>query len=146
MKSYGKFIEPVSVSINIEQFCDYVQDTLKELVLDFLNDHADNASDNKCDIYIEDGILYINDLDIEGSYTSHYYPATLIDPPEYDLEVTPDDDDLTGDDLQQYLMEHAPEWLRPYISHVKIAIDSEHREIKEYEPDWDSMPGGHDDI
>lgn len=146
MKQNGTFIEPVSVSIDLESFFDYLTETLKDIVLDYLNEHADNASENSCDIYIEDTGIQISHLDIEGTYESESIPATQIDPPEYDLTVTPDDNDFSENELTQYIKDHVPDWLQPYISSVKITIHEDLRELRKLEPDWDSMPGGYDDI
>lgn len=146
MKQNGTFIEPVSVSINLESFFEYLTETLKDIVLDYLNEHSDNTSENSCDVYIEDDAIQINNLDIEGTYESESIPATQTDPPEYDLTVTPDDDDFSENELIQYITDRVPDWLQPYISSVKITIHDDQRELQESEPDWDSMPGGYDDI
>ena len=129
MRQNGTFIVPVSVSINLESFFEYLTETLKDIVLDYLNEHADNASENSCDIDIEDYDIQINNLDIEGTYESKSFPATRTDPPEYDLTVTPDDDDFSEKELMQsgkpkvaiiqYLLAandsllRIPEWINP---------------------------------
>ena len=146
MRQNGTFIVPVSVSINLESFFEYLTETLKNIVLDYLNEHADNASENSCDIDIEDYDIQINNLDIEGTYESKSFPATRTDPPEYDLTVTPDDDDFSQKELLQYIKNRVPNWLQPYISSVSITIHNNKRELQASEPDWDSMPGGYDDI
>lgn len=70
MRQNGTFIVPVSVSINLESFFEYLTETLKDIVLDYLNEHSDNASENSCDIDIEDYDIQIKNLDIEGTYES----------------------------------------------------------------------------
>lgn len=37
MRQNGTFIVPVSVSINLESFFEYLTETLKDIVLDYLN-------------------------------------------------------------------------------------------------------------
>lgn len=146
-RTTGTFKQPMNVRININKLYDKIQETICDLVIDYLHTIADDIDDGNIDIEFDDTDINIYNIIYKGAYIYTHLDATLLDPPEDDMEHKPSRCDLTETDMQAYIQEHAPEWLKDFIqvANIDTDIDTEYVEELEYEPDWDTMPGGHDD-
>lgn len=145
MKTFGTFQQSLSVCINLNKLGELIENTLKELVTDYLSTVADDIDTDNIDILIEDDNLTIYDIRYTGSYTHTHYNATYTDPAEDDVTLSPDASDFDAKKLVTYINEHCPDWMKDMIAHANIDVDDD-ISFEESEPDWDSMPGGHDDI
>lgn len=156
MKTNGTYKCPIDIQINITElqnkFYEILEQTLADLTLDYLNDNTDGTDTKSAEFDGEDTINIKQT--IEGSYTETYFAATLETPPEDDIDFEPEDfsckelNDYINTNLSNALLNNLKELSnieKPIIVN-DIEPDFDNAELSPNEPDWDSMPGGYDDI
>lgn len=154
MKSNGTYTCTADISIDISniqnKFYEILENTLADLTQDYLATVTDDADINESEF---DGNDCINiRTEITGTYNQTYFAATMETPEENDIDFSPEDFDEK--DMTKYINEHLPEALKAALNTLqdkpitvnKIDADLDNAELEQYEPDWDSMPGGYDDI
>lgn len=144
-KTSGTLTQKITMSFDIN--------TLLENIAEIIHEQVDNALDSIVDDHeldesytIEDGQIIIEG-NYKTSYTSTGYPATLTDPPEYDFSRTIDC--LDADTIMKHIRDNIlPKHINSsdIMKNITLDIDESEDDVTydEYEPDWDSMPGGHD--
>lgn len=143
-KSYGTVRQKIDVSINILNIIEKIVDAISDTLIEAINQEA---SDCEIDDYEFDGDNVCYSGYYETDYSSTYYPGTRFDPPEYDekrgIEC------LDEKTITEYIRNNIPKNIDitdiiDSLS-VRISEDDDDSSYEEDKPDWDSMPGGHDD-
>lgn len=148
MHKTGTFKQPVSITIDLSNLLDKIQETLQDLIIDYMK-HTTNVDVDDIDIEFDGDDLIVNNIICTGEYSCIHSNATLTEPAYDDEQFSPDLSSINKTDMTIYINQNAPEWLKNCITVRNIHIDINDIEISNeptWEPDWDTMPGGHDDI
>ena len=143
-KTSGTVTQSFSVNVNVDSLINKLVEQIPQLVEDAI---ADQAGGCDIDDWEYDG-EYVS---VSGKYTTGYsavsYPATREDPAEYD--ETRDIDAINENKLIEYIKSHIEKQIdiTDALDDISVSAyeDDTDAEYEEDEPDWDMMPGGHDD-
>lgn len=146
MQNTGTFEQPTSIHIDVTSLLDYVQTIIQELIIDYFNTISDDVNTDDIQIEYDGDDLIIENLKYQGTYVHTHINATMLEPADDDVTFEPDNSDFSVKKLTDYINTHGPQWIRGKIKIRNITIDTAEASLQEYEPDWDTMPGGYDDI
>lgn len=154
MKSNGTYTCTADISIDISniqnKFYEILENTLADLTQDYLATVTDDADINESEFDGNDCIDIRTE--IKETYNQTYFAATMETPEENDIDFS--SDDFNEKDMTKYINEHLPAALKTALSSLhnnpvkvnRFEADLDTADLQPYEPDWDSMPGGYDDI
>ena len=140
MQSNGTLEQPFTINIDYEKIVQYLIDSIADTLIDSLSDQLDTI--NSCKLSTDNDYLITCSGTYDNNYSANSNPATRDLPAEY--ECTKHFEQLNSDKIKEYVNSKLPENLRNLIT-VSITENDNDAKLKELEPDWDSMPGGHDD-
>lgn len=146
MQNIGKFEQPASIYVDMTSLLDDIQTIIKELITDYFNTISDDIDANDIQIEYDGDDLIIENIKYQGTYIHTHTNATMLEPSDDDITFKPDESNFSAKKLTDYINTHGPQWLQGKIKIRNIIIDTAEAFLQEYEPDWDAMPGGYDDI
>ena len=140
MQSNGTLTQPFTIDIDYEKIIEYLIDSIADALTDALSDQINDINSYK--LSTENDYLLTCSGTYDTNYSAKLYPATHDSPAE--CECKKHFEQLNSDKIKEYVNSKLPENLRNLIT-VSITENENDAKLKENEPDWDSMPGGHDD-
>ena len=146
MKNTGTFEQPVSIHIDISSLLDDIQTIIQELIINYFNTISDNVNTDDIQIEYDGDDLTIENIRYQGAYIHTHIDATMLEPADDDITFEPDESAFSAKKLTNYINTHGPQWLQNKIKIRNIIIDTTETSLQEYEPDWDAMSGGYDNI
>lgn len=139
MTETGTFRKSAHVRINIEKLTNHIAQRITDFISDAVATQAETSS--PADYEWNDADIFEVNVDYEGSYKTTRTNATREEPAYEDTEFKPETLDV--DALKKYLSDRIPEHMKDLIEICSLSESD--IELTPDEPDWDSMPGGHDD-
>lgn len=146
MRKTGNFEQPITITLDISRIIEEIRYILYTLIEEYISQIADDVNIDNIEFEFDDDEIRISNISYKGVYTNTHFNQTYEDSAVDDYEFYPNEEEFTTKDMTKYINEHVPDWMKYMIKAKTINIDTNDVELSESEPDWDSMPGGHDDI
>lgn len=141
----GTVRQKINVSVNTSIIIDQIIDDIAESILSAITEYTSD-----CNIY-EDYEIYDNDVEFQGYYDTPYserrYFDTDIDTAycEIKKDIAELDNKIVTDHVKKHIIENTD--IAKLVKNLKVTIDENEDDAyyEPEEPDYDSMPCGHDD-
>lgn len=137
----GTFSRPVSITVNIEALTSFIAEAITSIIAEGIAQQADIQDEPEYEW--SDADEFTVNTRYSGNYRNVHYDATLESPAEDNISYSVDELDMNK--LQQHLTDNLPDNVKNFVKITSVWEDEDETDFEEYEPDWDMMPGGHDD-